>query len=1193
MIKIILYIFISIFSLISIISFFIFFINFKKNRLIYKSIFSSLFKSFSSILIIIVFYFCTFSLVGAFNSYSNSIEKNLETLIIDNHVHQIDFTEIELEEIERNQSYENLFNFSVSLIDADNSYSITTNLISDNDLVDEYNNFFLEELSLDNFWGDYGYYYFGTIENFISFLIYRTTVENFNNYLQEIGKDFEIVFNFYPFNVYSPIISQSLNEVYFLMGYNSINLDGYNHLFRYSGEEGNYIIDNFVVNEYATNYDGQSVKESLSKKGSEFNEDGSKENPYKIVIQQEYVDENNIDIKKDNAFEKNGYYFEIMATGHFSNIIFPIYSLNNFITDFSQQAAVLMNVNALSEIAPGNQDFVFNMGFTDVYDEASKSDIYYYSNLYDYKNESILKERSNYIRKYIYNNTRTGGFFSNDTIYISDNGIITGENISFEAFRAYGAVDEIKSEKTLLNFFMYVFLIIIVFVLILLIQKRVKDYAKQFGTFKSLGLNSNQASVAFLVYPMFIIAISGFIALLLSIPLQYFLLGIFSSFFSMPTLTLTFTFSSFFYVIIFPALILFASATIVSKLILNKPPIELLSNKVNDEPNFIVLKTGKFVPKNASFGFAYKFKGLTKAWGKSLLLIVSVFLATALTALAFSTRNVFTDLESSISTNVNYNYASFTQNTKFDYDTYDINSFSYKEEADPIYPEELLIDELDINSFNSAQEAYDYLGDYLLYDSNDEYLLDFEIVSNDKMQYYIPKEAIWNYYYLIWIIFQEDSNFDLNQNFDGEQYSANDFMRLADYVKLDIEFLISKSEKTNGDLVNWIFEDQMFNREHFNLLVSHSSDLIFRDIYYDSAFQTATSYASLTMRTSGENAGPNNKNNYFMNIFEDPSYINNVYSVPEESVEKLNEELDNLGDDNLDYIPVVVDSFTFNYLLLTSPQIFTYDPLTDSYYGENISYSNNYSNSKSDVNIKVVDVYQSFFATGFTTVNDFIETYNWTDEDDFSNLLYNGIFWSLPDDYSLSDTSTVRSLTLVLENQYINQNNGENITYEEYINNSKTLLNSPTSEETLESQTDTLFAIVNGFLIVISTFALIVAIIITVIAMKDVNDKSDREVAMLKALGYSNKKATSLVLTPYAIIIFFGFIISIPFAFLILFLISNVLTNLTGSAYTFSLTIFQWIILLIFIILLITFLGIVSYRHFKKTNPLDAIKDTE
>ena len=127
---------------------------------------------------------------------------------------------------------------------------------------------------------------------------------------------------------------------------------------------------------------------------------------------------------------------------------------------------------------------------------------------------------------------------------------------------------------------------------------------------------------------------------------------------------------------------------------------------------------------------------------------------------------------------------------------------------------------------------------------------------------------------------------------------------------------------------------------------------------------------------------------------------------------------------------------------------------------------------------------------------------------------------------------------------------------------------------------------------VISFFAIFIAGTVIIIAMKEVIDSSKREVAMLKALGYSNAKATSLILFPYIIIIGIAFVIALPIAFYGLGIVAGLLQTITGNVFTFTLSVVQWILLTTFILGIILILLVLTYISFSASKPLEAIQAT-
>jgi|GEM_PF-903987 len=115
----------------------------------------------------------------------------------------------------------------------------------------------------------------------------------------------------------------------------------------------------------------------------------------------------------------------------------------------------------------------------------------------------------------------------------------------------------------------------------------------------------------------------------------------------------------------------------------------------------------------------------------------------------------------------------------------------------------------------------------------------------------------------------------------------------------------------------------------------------------------------------------------------------------------------------------------------------------------------------------------------------------------------------------------------------------------------------PVTIADLLDQVQTIYKLTVAIFNVVSFFSVFIAITVIIIAMKDLIDASKREVAMLKALGYSNIKATGLILLPYIIIIGIAFAIALPVAFYGLGIVAGILETLTGNPFTFTLSILQ------------------------------------
>ncbi len=144
----------------------------------------------------------------------------------------------------------------------------------------------------------------------------------------------------------------------------------------------------------------------------------------------------------------------------------------------------------------------------------------------------------------------------------------------------------------------------------------------------------------------------------------------------------------------------------------------------------------------------------------------------------------------------------------------------------------------------------------------------------------------------------------------------------------------------------------------------------------------------------------------------------------------------------------------------------------------------------------------------------------------------------------------------------------------------------------LLSQGSKVYDMIMGIFAIMSVFILFMATTIILISLKDIIDSSKREVSMLKAFGYSNTRATFLIMIPYILISFLALIVALPLSFAALGVVASILTTVTGSVFIFTLTIAQWLTLIGFIFGLIIILTILGYISFQRTNALEAINTT-
>ncbi len=139
----------------------------------------------------------------------------------------------------------------------------------------------------------------------------------------------------------------------------------------------------------------------------------------------------------------------------------------------------------------------------------------------------------------------------------------------------------------------------------------------------------------------------------------------------------------------------------------------------------------------------------------------------------------------------------------------------------------------------------------------------------------------------------------------------------------------------------------------------------------------------------------------------------------------------------------------------------------------------------------------------------------------------------------------------------------------------------------VESQYEPFSKLIEFF--IISMFAM--TFLIVLIFTKEIIDSTKKEASVLKDLGYRNYKASSLVIDPQGILMFFSFLISIPLSMLTLSYLSTALSESTGMVFMLSWQgVTSWLIL-VGILSMFIVIFILGYLSFKRLSPLHAMKD--
>lgn len=1253
-IKILVYIF----AIIGVLILLYFIFNFFRSKQVNKSVTKDVFKGKLSIFILLLFYFSSFALIGGLTTYNDKEKDAANRLVVtDRNIGQAylipgnislqnyDEYSGEIEELNKNNDWKNLYyfffetedntndtfyeDFIFPIINDEQNYEYLFNDVIFNEYVKVYyyywyldypdEDFENLQAEADQFWETsyVGSSFFGNIENIIGiYFFYKNIINPYYN--GENNEDHGDIYNLYGQvdydiqlqYVYSPPFSNNDNEdgtspSYLFLGFNGLNNSYSSHL---RSKDGQYSekIDVPIINENFTNLSNQDLLNNVF--AADYNEtlndqviygDGTNQNPYKVLMIDTYYQANKDFFQENNnVFTIGPYYFEVVATGWFPNVSYPIHNVNNILTDVNNEQTMMLNNYALANIARGNQDFVIYYGFENLYKKIDS-----YEDIISGPISEDIQDQANYLVWYT-ERSYQNNFFQNDRYYnYSENNDITISSNGIVEARANSLLLEIQAEKSFISVFRFIFLIVIIITLVLLIQKRISDSSKNLGTLKALGMSNIRISSSYIIYPIIITTIGAFIALLLAIPVSLYFIGILTEHFAVPISTAaTFSLNSFLIVYISPLLITCGISFLISYYVLRKPTLKLLQGSYKNKPGFIVIYLGKLIPNSFSFSTSYKIKSLFRSTGKSFILFFAMIFSTLLVALSFSGSTMVSSIISGAENELNYqsfsplnsnlNYLSSDyQDDSIDwYQNIDNNLFDFDFEYSAI--------NWDFSSVTAITDEgkYQQMGEVIL---NSPYIFDYDSINDQYDISYLSAESLLNYFNFLAnnsdVLSYSDQNFTSSSinnsdllviSFYFWEYSYLNYLVYANDQAIPINQFISETISTYDPNLGLISLQVLFPND--------SSGKIYQDIYIDINFgnyfynsdQQALAFSDTI---EFESSDKDKKEQFAILSLNDIDQINdNMYK----NIANLDKAIDNFNnyESTIDqngnyYLPIILSDYYYKEI----KNIANYEGKDQNgyeIYDGTIEYKDqNGIHKNKEVSFVIVGTYSSYVSNSIYTTRDAISI---SVDDQLSYIphyIYSQNFYRQVYSFAISD-SLIQQILI---------NGGDySISIEEILNNNYLLIEQfSVDNDIVFDQIDSAYSLISGLLIIICVFALIVAFVLISITIKVVADNSLNEVSMLKVFGYTNWKATSLVMTSYIIILILSFVLSISLIFVFLAGLSALLTNLTGTTYKFILTGLQLWILIAIILGLIIILLIFVYVTFAKANPLDAIKETE
>lgn len=1245
-IKILIYIF----SIIGVLILLYFIFNFFRSRQVNKSVTKDVFKGKLSVFILLVFYFSSFALIGGLTTY-NDKEKNAANKLVvternigqaylvpgDISLQNYDEYSGQSGEASKNRDWEDWYylffepynpqdtfydDFILPLINDENNYQYLFSDFTFNEYVKIYyyyqysqypnEDFEILEEEADQFWENsyIGSSFFGNIENLIGiYFFYKIIDPSFsddNNIYDLYG---QVDYDIQPQYVYSTAFSnddsdEGTSPSYLFLGFNDDNSP-----FRSENSEYASKMNVPIVNENFTEFSDQDLINNVL--GADYDDtlndeviygNGTNQNPYKVLMIDNYYQSNKDFFEtNNNIFTIGPYYFEVVATGWFPNVSYPIHNVNNILTDVNDEQTMMLNNYALADIGRGNEDFVIYYGFENLYKKINS-----YEDIIDGSVSKDIQNQEYFLARAAEGKYRNGFFGNNGYYDYSENNDITNSSGGIIEARANSLLLEVKGEKAFISIFRFIFLVVVVITLVLLIQKRISDSSKNLGTLKALGMSNIKISSSYIIYPIIITTIGAFIALLLAIPVALYFINVLTSHFAIPISTAaTFTFNSFLIVYISPLLITCGISFLISYYVLRKPTLKLLQGAHKNKPGFIVIYLGKLIPSSFSFSTSYKIKSLFRSTGKSFILFFAMIFSTLLVALSFSGSTMVSSIIdgaknelnyqsfSSLNSDLNYLSSDYQDNSIDWYQNVDDNSLDIDFEYSPI--------DWDFSLINGStdQEKYQQMGEIIL---NSPYIFGYDSTNNRYDISYLSSEALLNYFNFLAnnreVLSYSDQNFtDTNINnsdllvisFYFWEYSYLNYLNYidsSDNQALSVNQFISQSISIYDPNIGLISLEQLFpNDSSGQIYQKIYIDINFGNYFYNSDQQALLFSDKINLEASDDSERDqfnilslDNINqindNIFKNIPDLDDAINNFNNYQQETDQNGNY-----------YLPIISSTYYYNKI----KDIAAYDGKDqngyETYEGEIEYKDQNGIYERKDITFAIVGTYSSYVSNSVYTTRDAISTSVDNQLSYIPDFIYSQNFYRQVYSFAISNS--------LIQQILINGGN-YSISIEDILNNNYVIIEQLSIDnDILFDQINSAYSLIGGLLTIICVFALIIAFVLISITIKVVADNSLNEVSMLKVFGYTNWKATALVMTSYIIILTLSFVLSISLIFVFLMGLSTLLTNLTGTTYKFALTGTQLGILIAIILSLIIILLIFVYITFAKANPLDAIKQTE
>ncbi|MEG1900639.1 MAG: ABC transporter permease [Bacilli bacterium] len=202
---------------------------------------------------------------------------------------------------------------------------------------------------------------------------------------------------------------------------------------------------------------------------------------------------------------------------------------------------------------------------------------------------------------------------------------------------------EFKTNKLFAEYFLYLLLGISVFIIVIVMKKRIDDERLQIGVLKSLGYKSTSIATSYLVYPIIGSLIGGIFGSLFGSLVSGFLTKLYVSYYTLPIDKLAFNSSYLLKCTLVPMILLTVLSYFIALFMLRHKPLYLLKEgsnlKVNWFNKFMVKVTSKF-----KFKTRFKYSLAARSLGKLIIVSLTSFFTGMLIVLTLIGINLFSSM---------------------------------------------------------------------------------------------------------------------------------------------------------------------------------------------------------------------------------------------------------------------------------------------------------------------------------------------------------------------------------------------------------------------------------------------------------------------------------------------------------------------------------------------------------------------